>query len=260
MGFFVLNIICYLPPEKTLCLQVEEDSQKKKNYWTCCLNNIILDLFQLSLSIVARNKPFNPSQRLPPMKSGESFILWDFSMIIHMKAFLKFAKYQKVKWGTHAKHELWRKSRIQFLAKKPMCDLSDLTKDGFYLAGLTTDNCPPYFWLGTQPVSALASGGGCRQGRPPPGGHTYTICFFSVSLGQKVPFGRFLAWILFCPLTQYAVLLHPWPFLLHYSGTQDRTTDSSFAGDTAAELAWGVRLDLIQEFQTSWRVWPNLEH
>ena len=28
MGFFVLNIICYLPPEKTLYLQVEEDSQK----------------------------------------------------------------------------------------------------------------------------------------------------------------------------------------------------------------------------------------
>ena len=48
-----------------------------------------------------------------------------------------------------------------------MCDLSDLTKGGFYLAGLTTDNCPPYLWLGTQPVSALASGGGCRQDARP---------------------------------------------------------------------------------------------
>ena len=25
-----------------------------------------------------------------------------------------------------------------------MCDLSDLTKDDFYLSGLTADNCPPY--------------------------------------------------------------------------------------------------------------------
>lgn len=87
-------------------------------------------------------------------------------MIIHMKAFLKFAKYQKVKWGTHAKHELWRKSRIQFLAKKPMCDLSDLTKDGFYLAGLTADNCPPYLRLGTQPVPWLPKGVAVKDASP----------------------------------------------------------------------------------------------
>lgn len=101
MGLFVLNIICYLPPEKTLCLQVEEDS--RKNYSTYSLYNIILDLFQLSLSIVARNKPFNPYRRLLPMKSGELHLV-RFQYDNTQESILKFAKYQKVKGGTHAKN------------------------------------------------------------------------------------------------------------------------------------------------------------
>ena len=39
-----------------------------------------------------------------------------------------------------------------------MCDLSDLTKDDFYLAGLTADNCPPYPRRGTQAVHWLPEG------------------------------------------------------------------------------------------------------
>lgn len=194
------------------------------------------------------------------MKSGESLILWDFSLIIHMKAFLKFTKYQKVKRGTHAKHELWSQESSQESSPWPknLCVI------------FQTWPKTVFTWQASQQTTALPTSG-FRRGLPsrtpaPWWPHVYNL-LFSVSLGQKLPFGCFLAWvlfrallkILFCPLTQYLVLLHPWPFLLRFPGTQDRPTDSSLAGDTAAELAWGVRLDLIQEFPTSWRAWPNLE-
>ena len=55
---------------------------------------------------------------------------------------------------------------MQFLAKKPICDLSGPTKDDFYLAGFTADNWPPCLWLGTQPVHWLAKGVAVQDKRP----------------------------------------------------------------------------------------------
>ena len=55
---------------------------------------------------------------------------------------------------------------MQFLAKKPICDLSGMTKDDFYLAGFTADNCPPYLRLGTQPVHWLPKGVAVQDTRP----------------------------------------------------------------------------------------------
>ena len=46
-----------------------------------------------------------------------------------------------------------------------MCDLSDLTKDDFYLSGLTADNCPPYPRLGTQAVYWLPKGVAIQDAR-----------------------------------------------------------------------------------------------